>query len=251
MNFEAQRDVTVQSGFSTNTSTHLSFTGANNQIYTNNGVINSTGNFTIDKTNGTVTAATSLILQPLQPLNITSGTLYLNNNSNLMTGAITIGTNGKLVNESTTTITLGGDLSNSGTIDLQGGGAGCPETDSILIRSNNATQRSWTGAGKYRLVDVDVQNMGGTGTKNVFSGTNSGGNNATWVFNAGCPAALVLTPSSVSVQTGATQTFAAGGDSPWVAFCRSLFRAGAGGAWGRVDRTAGAVAAERLEEIAQ
>ena len=47
------------------------------------------------------------------------------------------------------------------------------------------------------------------------------------------------------------QTFEAGGDSPRVAFCRSLFRAGSGGAWGRFDRSAGAVAAEWLEEIPQ
>ncbi len=212
-------DVTVGSAFTDNVDDpiNVSFTGGNNQTYTNNGGTNARGIWTINKTAGTtLTAATSLILQTDQPLNITSGTLYLNENSNLTTGAITLLTNGKLVNESATIITLGGNVVNSGTIDLQGGGAGCPENDTILIRSSSAAQRTWNAAagGRLRLVDVDVQNMSGTGTKTVFSGTNSGGNSANWVFNANCPTALSITPSSASVQTGGTQTFTAAGGSP-------------------------------------
>ncbi len=190
------------------------FGGGGSQIYTNNGGSNPRGNISINKTGGTVTAATSLILLTAQPLNITSGTLYLSNSSNLRTGALTIGANGRLVNDSSTTITLGGNLTNDGTIDLQGGGASCPQTDTILIRSSSGVQRSWTGSGLYKLVDVDVQNMGGTGTKTVFSGTNSGGNNASWVFNSGCPTALSISPSSANVPSGATQTFTATGGSP-------------------------------------
>ncbi|HVE56056.1 MAG TPA: carboxypeptidase regulatory-like domain-containing protein, partial [Pyrinomonadaceae bacterium] len=86
-----------------------------------------------------------------------------------------------------------------------------------LIRSSDAAQRTWTGGGRYRLVDVDVQNMGGTGTKTVFSGTNSGNNISSWIFNANCPAVLSITPSSATVQAGGTQTFTAGGGfAPYV-----------------------------------
>ncbi len=201
--------------------------GGNNQTYTNNGGSNPKGNISINKTSGTVTAATSLILLTGQPLNITSGTLYLSNSANLRAGALTIGANGRLVNDSSTTITLGGNLTNDGTIDLQGGGANCPETDSILIRSSSAAQRSWTGGGRYRLVDVDVQNMSGTGTKTVFSGTNSGGNNASWVFNSGCPTALVISPLSANVPAGATQTFTASGGSPNYTFSITTNNSGA------------------------
>ncbi|HVE57652.1 MAG TPA: hypothetical protein VNB22_12535, partial [Pyrinomonadaceae bacterium] len=211
VNFEAQGNVSVPSGFSTNTSTHLSFTGSGNQTFTNGGGANAAGNWTINKPAGTVTALTSLILAPSQPFNITSGTLYLNENSNLTVGALVLGASGKLVNESSTIITLGGNLINNCLIDLQGGGAGCPENDTILIRSSDAAQRAWSGGGRYRLVDVDVQNMGGSGTKTVFSGTNSGNNNSSWIFNANCPAALSITPSSATVQAGGTQTFTAGG----------------------------------------
>jgi len=215
---EALGDVTLASSFTGGAGNgRFRFAGNANQTYTSPSGTPFPGlaSMTVAKgPDSLVTVNGGLILSQSDfsgELEITSGTLYLNDNSRLTVKSISVGQSGKLVNESSTTITIGGNLINSGTIDLQGGGAGCPETDSILIRSNNATQRSWTGAGKYRLVDVDVQNMGGTGTKNVFSGTNSGGNNATWVFNAGCPAALVLTPSNVSVQTGGTQSFTAGG----------------------------------------
>ncbi|MCY7348217.1 MAG: carboxypeptidase regulatory-like domain-containing protein [Pyrinomonadaceae bacterium] len=116
---------------------------------------------------------------------------------------------------------------NDGTIDLQGGGANCPQTDSILIRSSSGVQRSWTGGGRYRLVDVDVQDMGGTGTKTVFSGTNSGGNNASWIFNSGCPTALSISPTSATVQSGTTQTFTASGGFPDYTFSISTNNSGA------------------------
>ena len=203
------------------------FGGGGSQTYINNGGANPKGAWTINKTGGTVTAATSLILLTGQPLNITSGTLYLSSNSNLRAGALTIAANGRLVNDSSTTITLGGNLMNDGTIDLQGGGSNCPQTDTILIRSSSGVQRTWTGGGRYRLVDVDVQDMGGTGTKTVFSGTNSGGNNASWVFNSGCPTALSIAPLSANVQTGATQTFTGNGGFPNYTFSISINNSGA------------------------
>jgi hypothetical protein len=221
-NFEARGNVTVQSGFSTNTSTNLTFASSNAQTYTNNGGTNPTGIFAINKPSGTVTAATSLILGATQPLSITSGTLYLNDGSNLSTGNLSIGTNGKLVNDSTTTITLGGGVANSGLIDLQGGGAGCPENDTIVIRSSvPGTQRSWSGAGIYRLIDVDVKDMSGPTTapniqKRVFSGTDGLNNNASWIFDASCPANLSISPQFANIQTGGTQQFtAAGGIAPY------------------------------------
>ncbi len=92
----------------------------------------------------------------------------------------------------------------------------CPANDTILIRSSNGTQRSWTGLGTNRFVNVDVQSMGGSGTKTVFNGTDSLGNNSSWVFDSGCPTGLMLSPLTASVQTGGTQTFtASGGFAPY------------------------------------
>jgi len=221
--FEAHKNVTISSTFTdagSDDPADFVFAGGNSQTFTNNGGFPPSGFLTVNKTVGsTLTAATDLVqsFSPglgVQPFNITSGSLYLANTSDLTTvGPLSIGPNGKLVSDSATTITLGNNLVNNGVIDLQGGGAGCPETDTILIRSTNSTQRSWTGSGRYRLVDVDVQNMIGSGQKIVFSGTNSGGNNASWDFSNGnnCPTALSLTPSNAAVQTGTQRQFTAGG----------------------------------------
>ncbi|MCY7346297.1 MAG: LamG domain-containing protein, partial [Pyrinomonadaceae bacterium] len=121
------------------------FGGGNNQTYTNNNSSASTQNpITVDKTAGTVSVAANLITSSAIGLTITNGTLFLNNNSFLQ-GRINVGTNGRLVGESSATIRLTGNVVNDGTIDLQGGGANCPQTDSILIRSSSGVQRSWTG----------------------------------------------------------------------------------------------------------
>src|SRR5438876_599073 len=59
----------------------LTFSGSANQTFTNNGGANLTGTWIIDKTDGTVTAASSLILGTNQSLNIKQGRLFLNNGS--------------------------------------------------------------------------------------------------------------------------------------------------------------------------
>jgi hypothetical protein len=194
------------------------FTGATEQTFQNNGGVNLTGTFTVDKTSGTVTAASDLLLGASQALNITSGTLYLNDGSDLRAGNVTIGTNGRLVNDSQTTITLGGNVANSGRIDLRGGGSACPGDDLILIRSSVlGTQRNWSGSGAFRLVDVDLQDMAGTAAITAYSSTNSGNNGANWTFNGGCPPELSISPASVSIYRFQTQTFtAAGGVAPRV-----------------------------------
>ncbi len=211
----------------------ITFNGAGPQTFTNNGGANITGTFTVNKPVGTaLTAATSMILGTSQALNVTSGTLYLGHGSNLSAGAVTVGANGKLGNDSSTTITLGGTLSNSGVVDLQGGGAACPGDDLILIRSTvSGTQRPWNGTGRYRLVDVDVQDMGGSGAvKKVYSGTDSGGNNlTTWDFSAGdtCPPEVSISPSTANVTSGGTQQFTGGGGFPSYSFSIPVNNSGA------------------------
>ncbi len=224
--FEAYGDVTISPTFAGG-SGNLHYVGTNNQTYTNNGGNNPLSVFRVDKPSGILTAATSIILPANTGMVINSGTLYLADGSNLSTGgATTIFGNGRLVSDSSTTITLGGNLSNGGVVDLRGGGT-CPASDTILIRSSNGTQRSWTGLGTNRLVNVDVQSMGGTGTKTVFSGTDSGNNNTSWVFDSGCPTGLTLSPLTASVQTGNTQNFtASGGFSPYT---YSIFTNNSGG----------------------
>lgn len=192
------------------------FSGTGSQTFTSNGGLNTTGIWTIDKPSGVLTATTDLLLAANQPLNLTSGTLYLNDGSDLQSGALTIGAGGRLVNDSAATITLGGNVVNNGLVDLQGGGAACPENDTILLRSTAAgTRRNWSGSGNYRLVDVDVQDMGGISASNpaitVYSGTNSGNNNANWTFNNTCPLILSISPQISNLFTGNAQQFTASG----------------------------------------
>ena len=195
----AQGNVSIAGPFDGG-STGLSFTGVANQTYNNTGGANLNDiGWTIDKTSGTVTAASSILLGTSQLLNIKNGTLYLNNNSNLTCGALTLGDSGnpakagRLVNESATAITLGGNVQvlNNSSVYLQGGGSACPQADSILLRSSTSgTRRDWSGSGDFRMVDVDVQDMGGidasTPAITVFNGTNSGNNNSNWTFNNSC-----------------------------------------------------------------
>ena len=188
---EARANVTVGPSFGGGGSGNptLLFSGAANQIFTNNGGANPALIWTINKSSGRVSLASDLILQSTNQLNITSGILDQGASSNLTAGPFTIGSGGRLSNQGTGDLILTGNLSNAGTISLNGGGGGCTDPDSILIRSSvDGTQRTWSGAGNFFLTDVDVkdQSTGGTPAAiNVFSSTDSG-NNTNFVFLSGC-----------------------------------------------------------------
>lgn len=204
-------DLTVESG-ADGGNAEIRFAGTTDQLFANNGGVIPSGTLTVDKTAGTVTASTDLLLGTSQALNIVAGTLYLNDGSDLRAGNVTIGTNGRLVNDSSTTITLGGNVANSGRIDLQGGGADCPGDDQISIRSSvPGTQRQWNGAGTFRIVDADIQDMAGSAGITAYSSTDSGNVGANWTFNSGCPSAPSISPETISLYRGQTQSFIAGG----------------------------------------
>ena len=207
---EAQGAVSIASTFDGG-SVNFRFGGSANQAFANNGGLNPSGTWTVNKPAGTVTANTSLTLDVSQPLTITSGSLLLGSGSNLTCGVLTIGATGRLVNNSSTTITLGGNPVNNGIVDLQGGGATCPDSDTILLRSSvNGTRRNWSGTGRFRIVDVDLRDQGAPALTTIYSSTNTG-NNLNWTFDAGCPIPLSIAPTSVNLSAGSTQTFTANG----------------------------------------
>ncbi len=213
--FIAQGDVSIASTFDGSNSA-VTFSGTANQTYTNSGGLNQnpTGAWTINKAAGNLTAASDLILN--QAVSLTSGTLYLSNGSNLTCGALSVGATGRLVSDSTTTITFGGNVSNNGIIDFQAGS--CPGADTILLRSSApGTRRTWSGGAgaRFRMVNVDVRDQSKSGSAiTVFSGTDSG-NNLNWVFDPGCPASVTISPTSVNLPPGGTQTFTATGTAPF------------------------------------
>lgn len=194
---EARGNVTVEST-ADGGSSQMTFSGTGSQTFTNNGGPNTTGTWTVNKPSGILTAATDLILGTSQQLKITTGTLYLGNGSDLTMGTLNIGSAGTLRNDTSTTITLAANAVNNGTLLLNGSGLTCPQPDTILLRSSiEGTRRNWSGTGTFRVIDVDVKDMGShtpppgptppPPTITVFNGTSSGNNDANWMFTGECP----------------------------------------------------------------
>src|SRR5262249_46810511 len=107
------------------------------------------------------------------------------------TNVVTVASGATWKNIGSGDLTLSGGVSNSGTITFNAGGTSCNDTDTIVIRSSNTTQRTWTGTGTFSMTDVDVdyQKVPGGVTLPlqiiVNSGTD-GGHNTGWTFTNTC-----------------------------------------------------------------
>src|SRR3989344_6316100 len=125
------------------------------------------GDITINKTGAsdTVTLASNADWNATnQDLTITRGTLSQGASYNLLTGIITVATNGTWTNTGTGDVTLGGNVSNSGRITFNGGGSGC-STDEIVITSSSApSNRTWTtnAGAQTTLIDINASDQAGT-----------------------------------------------------------------------------------------
>jgi CSLREA domain-containing protein len=189
-------DLTLNGALAGGAGAAFNFDGAS---FTNNGAVSvATLQFGgASQTLGGAGAITSASVVALAGSNVTLasdqqlGQLSINNSAtfdqgasfNLTLGGLVVSSGGLFRNLGTGDLTLAGDLSNSGTVRLDGGGAACGDADSILIRSSVAgTQRAWSGAGTFSLTDVDVRDQAGTAAVQVFSGTSSGDNGPNWKF---------------------------------------------------------------------
>ncbi len=197
--------LTVQGAFSmsmsdlfggTNMTTKLS--GASAQTFTQNaGTI--TGPMVIDKSASTtvVTMATNMTLG--STLGLTTGVLNQGASFTITTGGtLTVGASGYLYNTGTGDLTLGGDVSNSGTIQLDGTSGGCGDADAIAITSSSG-QRAWSGSGNFRMTDVSVTSQGGTAPITATSSTSVSGNGTNWTFSSTCNG---VTAGTASTATG-------------------------------------------------
>ncbi len=133
----------------------------------------------IDKPSGKVVLARSLYLN--DALTIRSGHLSMGDTSSLrIDGALTIGANGILSGRGSGDLKLGGALSNSGVLHLNGYGHLGGDANAIEIRSTvDGTPRTWTGSGQFFLYDVLVKNMENSSLTNpiyLYSSTDSTGN---------------------------------------------------------------------------
>jgi len=134
---------------------------------------------------------------------IINGTLDHGAGFNLAAGPITINNGGVLRNFGTGDLTLENTLTNNagGTVNFNGNGGQCGDTDDILIRSDSTTQRSWNGAGTFSMQDVDVSRQGGSSPITVQSGTDSSNNGINWTF-VGCTTVAVKLQSFDAVSNG-------------------------------------------------
>jgi hypothetical protein len=128
-------------------------------------------------------------LKLLGTLGVTSGTLDQGAASNLTAGTVSVAAGGTLKNQGTGDLNVGaGGVANDGTINFDGGGAAC--SDDILIRSNaDSAQRTWSGAGAFSLIDVDVKDQKAAGVPTfpviiIAASSKDSGNNANWTFTS-------------------------------------------------------------------
>jgi hypothetical protein len=184
--WEVRGDATVASTADGGNAT-LAFTGSGTQVYTDNGGDEPDGDVTINKTSAGNTVALASDTQwnaSGQDLTITQGTFSQGASFNLLVGAVSVGATGTWSNTGTGDITLGGDVSNAGTITLNSNASSCNDADSIVLTSSSGgSQRTWSGAGTFTLYDLDVSDMAGSMT--TLGSTNTSNN--TWTFN-GCNA---------------------------------------------------------------
>ena len=188
--WEMQGNVSIGAGADGGTAP-LTFTGPNNQTYTNAGGNEPDGNITINKPAGSVALAGNANWNAAsQTLTITQGLLIATGASNLATGALTVAAAGHLRMAGTGILTLGGNVSNAGEISARS--TTCGQSDYVQIRSSSTgVQRLWSGAGTFTMQDVDVKDQAGSAAITVYSGTNSLNNGANWTFSgAACPTTL-------------------------------------------------------------
>ncbi|CAN5547219.1 hypothetical protein BH10ACI3_BH10ACI3_16850 [soil metagenome] len=218
-------------------STALQFTGPRNQTYTNDTFpIKDFLEYDVDKSGGIVTAATSMkaLLSGavfIKDISINGGTLYLNPGVGLGARKILISPTGKLICDSSTTIQVGVELINDGVVDLQGSGAGCPESDTIQVLSFGPSP-TWSGSGIERLVDVLISGISGDRPRNMYSSQAIASPN--FIANAGCQTTPGISPAVAEKAVGQTQTFTAGGG-----FTPYVFSLTANNSGGSVDASSG------------
>lgn len=185
----------------------ITFTGGNNQTYTDQGGNEVDGDVTINKSSGAVRLASNADWNAAsQDVTITSGELNMGGSYNISTTALAVAAAGHLSNNGTGDLTLAGNVSNSGNIRFRGNGT-CGGTDDILIRSSSTgVQRTWSGSGVYLFHDVDVRDMAGSAVITLYSSTSTANNGANWTFSgAACPAqppAAGLSTGKINLQSG-------------------------------------------------
>jgi hypothetical protein len=136
----------------------------------------------LDGTNNTVDSGAGQI----------GGSIDLSGTANtLRFDSLTIEPGGRLTADSPGTIIFGGDVVNNGLVNLHGFGSECIPfggANLVIQSSVPGTRRSWSGSGVFRIVHVNVSDMGGTVPILAHnSGTTGGNNGPNWTLDTLCP----------------------------------------------------------------
>jgi hypothetical protein len=124
----------------------------------------------------TATATTALKFTPTTDFNGAIDNVSVSESGNVTAGSVSVSAGATYRNRGTGSLTLGGNVTNSGTIDFNGSDASCGDANKITI-SGGGTQRTWSGGTIY-MTDINVSDAGGTVT--CYGCTNTS-NNA-WTF---------------------------------------------------------------------
>ena len=181
----AQGNVSFLNSGSYGGSASMVFTGgAASQTLTYAGSAMLSGAWKVDKTSGSVVLGSNITFPGA--LQITSGGLCNGASYNLtVTGNMTIEASGTYTDTGTGNLTLGGLLSNSGTVTINGNGTACGGADDIAIASTSGgTSRNWSGSGNFNIVDVTISDQTSTDTMTAYSSTGTAGSH--WRVSTGC-----------------------------------------------------------------
>jgi len=150
---------------------------------------------------------------------VNSGTFDVNSHNFTCGGAFNVDSGGWLADydglESSTTITFGSTVTNNGMVFLDGSvPASCASSspaNNILIRSTvGGTHQAWSGAGKFVMRYVNVQDQAGTTPIMVWNGTDNGNNGANWTFDSNMSVPELVQSASGHVSGAASTSLAFG-----------------------------------------
>jgi hypothetical protein len=174
-------NATVNASGTVTVSGSVDLSGSNAAVVVNAGAnVTSTGSVNISGSNNVFNAGAGAI----------SGSVDLSGTGNdLNFDSLTINPGGELTADAPEIITLGGDVVNNGLINLHGFGSECAPfagTYVTIQSSVSGTRRNWSGSGVFRMVHVNVFDMGGTAQIKAHNSVNSGNNDANWTFDSVC-----------------------------------------------------------------
>jgi hypothetical protein len=142
---------------------------------------------------------------------VDAGTTYLEGNEPLTAAALTVGGNvsvasgGLWEHKTYGTVTLGGNVTNDGTITFQRNTPSFCGGDYVNLTTSGGTAL-WSGSGEFNMHNLNLQNQAGTASIIAYRSLDADGNGDNWEFYDKCPpppAAQVKAGTKIQLGGGA------------------------------------------------